>query len=99
MKTQVVAALALAAGCAQAFVAPRVGLNTPVAQQARCVRRASLTRNPIGRKTVVAARWCMNSHIWRHPTSHTHTHRKGAAATTMKAGPYKVDLTGKVSLL
>lgn len=37
MKTQVVAALALAAGCAQAFVAPRVGLNKPAVVQARYV--------------------------------------------------------------
>ncbi len=38
MKTQVVAALALAAGCAQAFVAPRVGLKAPVAQQQQQTR-------------------------------------------------------------
>lgn len=37
MKTQVVAALALAGGCAQAFVAPRVGLNKPAVVQARYV--------------------------------------------------------------
>ena len=37
MKTQVVATLALAAGCAQAFVAPRVGLNKPAVVQARYV--------------------------------------------------------------
>lgn len=48
MKTQVVATLALAAGCAQAFVAPRIGLNKPAVVQARyvaCCRLESVDRS------------------------------------------------------